>query len=82
MSATFFIGLMLLGIGVLVIFAMYKNWDFIFNSNDPGDAEFNFLVRIFGRSAVRVGYAMIGAFLVFLGMLGVLGLVDLVKTQG
>ncbi len=75
------IGLMLTGVGAATIFAMYRNYDFIFESVNPGDRQFNLLVRILGRDRVRVLFGLLGLFIGALGMMGVLGIVQLVNPQ-
>ncbi len=81
MTGDVMIGMMLVGVGALTVFAMYKNWDFMFESTNPGDRKFNLLVQVLGRDTVRVLFGLLGLFIVALGVMGVLGMVQLVNPK-
>ena len=81
MTGDIMIGAMLIVFGAFVIFAMFKNWDFMFDSTAPGHRKFNLLVRVLGRGTVRVLYSLLGLFIVFLGVMGVSGMVQLVNPK-
>lgn len=75
------LGLVLALLGGAVIFCMYMNFDFMFQSTNPGDKKFNALVQMFGRDAVRVMFAALGALLIVLGILAASGTVKLIKPK-
>lgn len=71
--------LSILGMGLMI--CMYKNYDFMFTSNQLGDRKFNAMVRIFGRDLVRAFYGLLGAFLAVLGALAISDKLKLVKPK-
>ncbi|MDG1874124.1 MAG: immunity 17 family protein [Mariniblastus sp.] len=80
MSPDAIFGLFFVVFGASIIFCMYKDFDFLFQSNNV-EGQFNALVNMFGRGAVRVFYGLLGAFLILLGTLVISGKVKLIKPK-